>query len=85
MNLKAMGREKEVKFRPKSGFMDVGKSNGPKHVYMTRMIDMDRDSPTYGKQVLMNYRFVHGDGYEVCLRVPIEICSPFINAGFARS
>ncbi len=50
----------------------------PKNVYIGRMIDNDRNSPDFGRQVMTQYRFVHGDGYEVCMRVPIDVYNPFV-------
>jgi len=50
----------------------------PEHTYIGRVIDSDRASPDFGKQVMTQYRFVHGDGYEVCMRVPVDFHNPFV-------
>ena len=52
----------------------------PKNVYIGRMIDNDRNSPVFGRQVMTQYRFVHGDGYEVYMRVPVDLYNPFVKA-----
>jgi len=52
----------------------------PEHTYIGRVIDSDRASPDFGKQVMTQYRFVHGDGYEVCMRVPVDFHNPFVKA-----
>ncbi len=50
----------------------------PKNVYIGKMIDNDRNSPEFGRQVMTQYRFVHGDGYEVYMRVPVDLYNPFV-------
>jgi len=52
----------------------------PKKAYISKIMDDERDSPTYGKHVLTRYRFVHEDGYQVSFKVPVEVFNPFAGA-----
>ena len=59
-------------------WMSENDHDEPKHTYIGRVIDSDRSSPDFGKQVMTQYRFVHGGGYEVCMRVPVDLYNPFV-------
>jgi hypothetical protein len=86
MKVKTSGEEKEIGLctRTVNLWRTCEKYREPKHVYISKLIDTDRNSDMYGQQVLTKYRFVHSDGYEVCFRVPIDVYNPFIDLNGKR-
>ena len=86
MKVKTLGGEREFGLpdRTVNVWKNCESDDEPRQVYISKLVDTDRDSRMYGQQVLTQFRFVHSDGYEVCFRVPTDVYNPFIDLNGKR-